>query len=79
MSLSELGFSNITPFNTPIIVRVASSTGAGEAPDNGAEVYQQLLKRNGPSLFKGILFTMLALGNSNYSAYMKVPRSLKLR
>lgn len=39
MSCNELGWENLSPERTPVIVIVASSTGDGDSPDNAAKFY----------------------------------------
>lgn len=42
MSLNELGFETVKAGKAPILVVVASSTGDGDSPDNGAKFYAAL-------------------------------------
>lgn len=44
LSMNELGWANFTAARAPVAVFVASSTGDGDPPDNGAAFYVQLKK-----------------------------------
>ncbi|GAX86278.1 hypothetical protein CEUSTIGMA_g13690.t1 [Chlamydomonas eustigma] len=79
MSLNELGMEKLSPTATPLLVLVASSTGDGDAPDNAAALYLQIRKPQADGFLKGMRFTLLGLGDSNYTRYMHVPRVLKTR
>lgn len=79
MSFNELGYRNLGPETTPILVVVASSTGDGDPPDNAAEVWVQLRKKHHRGKYKGMHFTILGLGDSNYTRFMHVPRGFKSR
>eukprot|EP00803_Ostreobium_quekettii_P006467 evm.model.scf_808.6 EVM.evm.TU.scf_808.6 scf_808:25755-30501(-) len=76
LSLNELGFENVSAAKTSVIVLVASSTGDGDPPDNASAFFRQLQKAQSPEQLKGIQFTCLGLGDSNYTSFMHVPRTL---
>ena len=82
LPMNELGLvSSLSKEKTPFIIWVASSTGDGEAPDNATKFYNDLRNknRNEPGALRGIQFTGLGLGDSNYTRFMHVPRVVKNR
>jgi NADPH-ferrihemoprotein reductase len=79
MSMNELGFENLTAAKTPLVVVVASSTGDGDPPDNAAAAYVAMKKSWPSDRLAGVKFTVLGLGDSNYTRYMHVPRGIKSR
>ena len=79
VSLNELGFDNLTPEKTPLLVLVASSTGEGDPPDNATAFWLQMRKKQPDGLLKGMRFTVLGLGDSNYNRFMQVSRAFKAR
>ena len=65
-----------------IIVYVTSSTGSGDPPDNGIK-FISFLKRAQRQLtpestlpLSGVHYTILGLGDSNYTSYQYNPRNL---
>lgn len=63
-----------------IAVLVSSSTGDGDPPDNAAKFYGAIKRRSQPTdALKGLEFTSLGLGDSNYTRFMYISRSLKTR
>jgi sulfite reductase alpha subunit-like flavoprotein len=79
-AMNDFGFANISAENTPLVVIVASSTGDGDAPDNSAKFYNEVKRRsNAENRLQGVSFTVLGLGDSNYTRYMAVPRVFKNR
>jgi len=79
MSMNELGFSNLTAEKTPVVVVIASSTGDGDPPDNAAAMYVALKKQHPAGRLAGIKYTVLGLGDSNYTRFMHVSRAIKNR
>eukprot|EP00878_Enallax_costatus_P043953 GHUV01052076.1.p1 GENE.GHUV01052076.1~~GHUV01052076.1.p1 ORF type:complete len:736 (+),score=250.64 GHUV01052076.1:1236-3443(+) len=79
MSFNELGFDNLTAAKTPIVVFVASSTGDGDPPDNSATGYVAMKKQWPGDKLAGIRYTVLGLGDSNYTRFMHVSRTVKSR
>lgn len=79
MSFNELGFDNLTASKTPVVVFVASSTGDGDPPENAAAAYVAMKKSWSTDRLAGIKFTVLGLGDSNYTRFMHVPRAVKNR
>lgn len=79
-SMNDFGFDNISAEKTPVIIMVSSSTGDGDAPDNSSKFYAAVRRRSNESdRLKGITFTSLGLGDSNYTRYMAVPRIFRSR
>ena len=79
-SMNEFGFDNVCADKTPVVIMVASSTGDGDAPDNAAKFYAAVKRKtNPPDRLQGVAFTILGLGDSNYTRYMAVSRALKSR
>eukprot|EP00798_Chlamydomonas_sp_ICE-L_P030768 gene30768-35807_t len=79
MSWDELGFSSLGAEKTPILVVVQSSTGDGDPPDNCAMAYATIRKAHGESQLKGVQFSMMAIGDSNYTRFMGAPRLFRKR
>ncbi|WPT11078.1 Methionine synthase reductase [Picochlorum sp. SENEW3] len=78
VSMNEMGFGNLSKEKTPCVIWVASSTGDGEAPDNATKFYNDAKKKSqAEGMLRGIQFTCLGLGDSNYTRFMHVPRVLK--
>eukprot|EP00887_Chlorella_sp_A99_P003199 scaffold9.g3199.t1 len=64
----------------PLVVLVAASTGDGDPPDTAAKFYVAVRRRSHPpAALAGVRFTCLGLGDSNYTRFMAVPRSLARR
>ena len=79
-AMNDFGFNNISAEKTPVVVMVASSTGDGDAPDNSSKFYNEVKRRsNAEDRLRGVSFTCLGLGDSNYTRYMAVPRVFKNR
>jgi sulfite reductase alpha subunit-like flavoprotein len=79
VSLNELGAARVTKDACPVLVVVAASTGDGDPPDNSAVAYVALKKAaaGGAKPAAGVAFTLLGLGDSNYTRFMAVPRGIK--
>lgn len=79
LSLNDLKFENVSASKTPIVICVVSSTGDGEAPDNSSTFFKDMKQAridNAGPIFKGVKYTCLGLGDSNYTSFMFVPRLL---
>lgn len=76
MSLDEMKFENLTYEKTPVILIIVSSTGDGDPPDNAANFFRSLLKGTENSM-SNISYALLGLGDSNYTSFMHVPRTIK--
>ena len=64
-----------------LIVYVVSSTGDGDAPDNCDSFFTKLkrvAKKEAGTCGVGVQYTVLGLGDQNYSAFMTVPRSFTM-
>ena len=68
-----------------IVILIVSSTGDGEAPDNGAKFYRYLLKQAKVAkaskdvkdmIFSHLNFTILGLGDSDYKSFHKWPKDV---
>jgi hypothetical protein len=79
MSFNELGYENMSAGKTPLLVVVASSTGDGDPPDNAAAFYMSLRKQQQEGVLSGVQYTVLGLGDSNYTRFMHVPRVVRNR
>ncbi|KAK9818129.1 hypothetical protein WJX72_007597 [[Myrmecia] bisecta] len=80
VSFDELGFEDVAAGKVPILAMIASSTGDGDVPDNAVKFLGKLKRKSQPEgLLKDVQFTVLGLGDSNYTRYMAVPRAFRTR
>jgi sulfite reductase alpha subunit-like flavoprotein len=73
--LQQFG-SELQISNQEVLLFVVSSTGDGELPDNGVKFYRWIRQQNG-NLLSGVKYTILGLGDSNYSTYQGGPKSIE--
>ena len=73
--LQELG-STLSLNENDLLIFIVSSTGDGELPDNGIKFYKWIRSQTG-SVLSGIRFTILGLGDSNYSTYQGGPKTIE--
>jgi sulfite reductase alpha subunit-like flavoprotein len=76
-SMNAWTFANICPEKSPVLIVVAASTGDGDAPDNSSQCVLALKMASGEGQFKGVKFTVLGLGDSNYTKFMEVSRVIR--
>jgi sulfite reductase alpha subunit-like flavoprotein len=76
-SMNDWKFSNINPSKSPVLIVIAASTGDGDPPDNSAKCILALKTAPISGQLKGVRFTVLGLGDSNYTRFMEVPRLIK--
>lgn len=55
---------------------ITSSTGDGESPDNGLKFQSYLRKESSSRALSHVSYTILGLGDSNYSKFQGAPRFL---
>eukprot|EP00210_Caulerpa_lentillifera_P001618 g1556.t1 len=80
LSLNDLRLDGVSASKSPVVICVVSSTGDGEAPDNSQTFFKDMKQArmdNPGQLFKGVHYTCLGLGDSNYTSFMFMPRLLK--
>lgn len=60
----------------PVVVFIASTTGDGDPPDNSGKGLIRMKKK---TMMKGVdtmSYTVMGLGDSNYTNFMKIPRTI---
>ena len=62
-----------------VCVFVCSSTGDGEAPENGQAFFRWLRRETDSTALKHMFYTILGLGSSDYSHFQGAPRFLDER
>ena len=63
----------------PVVVFICSTTGDGDPPDNSGK---GLIKLKSKTALKGVSalkYTVMGLGDSNYTAFMRIPRTVGRR
>ena len=83
MRCNAMNEVNVKDVLTPgaVVVYVVSSTGDGDAPDNCDSFFTKLkrvAKKEAGAAGLGVQYSVLGLGDQNYSAFMAVPRSFTL-
>jgi len=80
LSLNDLKLENVNSKDSPVLIAVVSTTGDGDPPDNSIEFFKSLTnsaRGNNSDLLKGVKYTCLGLGDSNFTSYMAVPTRFK--
>eukprot|EP00892_Ulva_mutabilis_P009896 jgi/Ulvmu1/7279/UM035_0067.1 len=75
MSLNDWASPGISPATTPIVITIASTTGDGDSPDNAGKGLLALKRRS--EALTGMKYTVMGLGDSNYTNFMKIPRTVQ--
>jgi len=76
LPFNDVKIETLRPEKIPVVAFVAASTGDGDPPDNTASFYAKLLRKREDEL-RGVKYTSLGLGDSNYTRFMAVPRNLR--
>ena len=81
LSLNDLKFESLSAAKTPLVIAMVSTTGDGDPPDNSSSFFKSMKHaRNSNAssqLLKGIKYTCLGLGDSNYTSFMAIPLRFK--
>ena len=75
-AFNDVDVDSLKPDTFPVVAFVAASTGDGDPPDNTASFYAKMLRKKKEEL-KGVRYTCLGLGDSNYTRFMAVPRNMR--
>ena len=79
--MNELKFENVSATKTPLMIAVVSTTGDGDPPDNSQSFFKNMKNARSSDgahqLLKGIKYTCLGLGDSNYTSFMAMPLRFK--
>jgi len=74
MCLDTIDLKKVHP---SIFIIVTSSTGDGDPPLNAQKFCKNLLKEKDSESLDGLRFTLVGLGDSNYTRFQNVPRLIK--
>lgn len=74
MCLDSIDLKKVYP---SLFIIVTSSTGDGDPPMNAQKFCKNLLKENNSKSLDGLRFTLVGLGDSNYSRFQNVPRQIR--
>lgn len=74
VDLQQIVSSSSSSFYPPVLIIVTSSTGDGDPPNNAQKFPKRLENIRG---LEGLRFTILGLGDSNYTRYQNFPRTIK--
>eukprot|EP00736_Rhodelphis_marinus_P012406 Rmarinus@m.17774 len=59
------------------LILICSSTGDGDPPENMSKLYRYIKRKTHPTnLLQGVRYALLGLGDTNYSTYQGVPRTV---
>lgn len=63
----------------PVVVFIASTTGDGDPPDNAGKGLIKLKSKTAMKAVSALKYTVMGLGDSNYTAFMRIPRTVARR
>eukprot|EP00037_Helgoeca_nana_P000003 m.19586 g.19586 ORF g.19586 m.19586 type:complete len:722 (-) comp10003_c0_seq2:192-2357(-) len=78
MCMDELNDRSAKFEGENVVVMVCSTTGTGDAPDNASKLLRRVCSKKHPSdHLSHVTFTVLGLGDTNYSDFCSVPRKFQ--
>lgn len=63
----------------PVVVFICSTTGDGDPPDNSGKGLIKLKSKTALKTVSALKYTVMGLGDSNYTAFMRIPRTVARR
>lgn len=63
----------------PVVVFICSTTGDGDPPDNAGKGLIKLKSKTALKAVSALKYTVMGLGDSNYTAFMRIPRTVGRR